>query len=260
MSLDIQTSENTRHGFRPLVTEARPGAEAQRRAAALANEWELLPADEILRRAMEHEFAGEIALVSSFGAESAALLHLASVIDPAIPVIFLDTERHFFQTLQYRDELKAHLGLRNLIVVKPDKVEIAAGDPEGMLSRSDPDKCCNLRKVRPNQLALAPYGAWISGRKRFQGGLRARLPVVEHDGRHFKINPLATWTAEDVAAYMRRNDLPAHRLLAEGYPSIGCWPCTRPVETGTAQGARAGRWADGGKTECGIHTDYDPGI
>ncbi len=182
------------------------------------------------------------------------------MVDPAIPVIFLDTERHFFQTLQYRDELKAHLGLTGLVVMKPDKAEIAAEDAQGNLSQSDPDKCCALRKVRPNHLALAPFGAWISGRKRFQGGLRARLPVVEYDGRHFKINPLATWNAEDVAAYMRAHDLPAHRLVAEGYPSIGCWPCTRPVSPGTGQNARAGRWADGAKTECGIHTDYDPGI
>lgn len=237
-----------------------PGESPAARAERLAQSWENLPPAEILRRALIEEFPGEIALVSSFGTESAALLHLAAGIDRDVPVIFLDTDRHFFQTLQYRDELVARLGLRRLVIVRPDEAEIASIDPKGDLARRDNDACCAVRKVKPNRLALAPYGAWISGRKRFQGGLRAGLKVVEFDGRHFKINPLAAWSAEQIEAYMRAHDLPQHPLKAQNYLSIGCWPCTKPAPREAALGARAGRWADVEKTECGIHTTYDPGL
>lgn len=222
-------------------------------AARLARAFEGLDAGEILRAAIQDLWPGKFAMVSSFGAESAVLLHLAAQIDRAVPVIFLETDRHFAQTPQYRDELMDRLGLTNLINQNPDPEEAAAEDARGDLWRRDPDACCALRKVRPLGRALEPFEAWATGRKRFQGGLRAGLPLVEHDGLHFKVNPLAAWTVADIEAYMAKHDLPAHPLVAQGFPSIGCWPCTKPAEMG-----RSGRWADAEKTECGIHLPLAP--
>jgi phosphoadenylyl-sulfate reductase (thioredoxin) len=229
------------------------------RAAKLAAELEEGHPEEILRVAIEREFPGRIALVSSFGAESAALLHLVSVIDRTTPVIFIDTDKHFAQTLQYRDELIESLKLADVRIVKPEAAEVAAEDPKGDLWRDNPDACCTLRKVRPNERALVGFDAWISGRKRHHGGVRARLPVAEHDGAFFKINPLAAWTPKEINAYVGAHKLPRHPLVEQGFPSIGCWPCTSPTE-GTD--ARAGRWAGSGKTECGIHRPpaAEPGI
>lgn len=217
-------------------------------AAQLSRRFAGADARELLRAAIEDLWPGKFAVVSSFGAESAVLLHLAASVDANVPVIFLETERHFGQTLQYRAELAERLGLTNVIDQRPDAEEAAAEDARGGLWRSDPDACCALRKVRPLGRALAPFDAWATGRKRFQGGLRSNLPVIEHDGVHFKLNPLASWSPEDIAAYMHEHDLPAHPLVAQGFPSIGCWPCTKPAEMG-----RSGRWADAEKTECGIH-------
>ncbi|NWG54386.1 MAG: phosphoadenylyl-sulfate reductase [Hydrogenophilaceae bacterium] len=222
----------------------------QARAAALSAELEGAAPHAILRVAIEREFGDRIAVVSSFGAESAALLHIAAQIDRATPVIFIDTDKHFAQTLQYRDELVDFLKLANVRVIAPDPEEVAAVDPKGDLWRSDPDACCTLRKVEPNERALEGFEAWVTGRKRHHGGVRARLPVVEHDGRHFKFNPLVSWTPREINAYAKAHALPPHPLVAQGFPSIGCWPCTSPSE-GTD--ARAGRWAGSGKTECGIH-------
>lgn len=235
-----------------LIETAPAGAA---RAAALADAFEGAAPQDILRAVLTREFVGEIALVSSFGAEAAVMLHMASAIDPAVPVIFIDTHKHFAQTLDYRDELVASLGLKDVRVVTPDADEARAEDAKGDLWRTNPDACCTLRKVRPNERALAPYAAWISGRKRHHGAVRALLPIVEHDGTHFKVNPLAAWSPRDVSAYMKASGLPPHPLVAEGYPSIGCWPCTSPSE-GTD--ARAGRWAGSGKTECGIHRPAGP--
>jgi phosphoadenosine phosphosulfate reductase len=236
---------------------AADGATDQRgaRAAALAEAWEGGEAIDILRTSIEREFNGKIALVSSFGAESAVLLHMVSQIDKNLPVIFIDTEKHFAQTTDYRDLLVARVGLTNVQSVRPDPFEAGAEDPKGDLWKRDPDSCCNLRKVRPNERALAPYDAWISGRKRHHGKVRAHLPVFEHDGLHYKVNPLVAWTPQQISEYMTANDLPSHPLVAEGFPSIGCWPCTSPSD-GTD--ARAGRWAGSGKDECGIHRPAAP--
>jgi phosphoadenosine phosphosulfate reductase len=221
------------------------------RAARLAAAWEGKAPQEILRHAIEDEFIGRIAMVSSFGAESASLLHMVAAIDPALPVIFIDTDKHFAQTLDYKDELAARLGLKDLRVEMPDSTEVKAEDPKGDLWKRDPDACCALRKVRPNERALVDFDAWISGRKRHHGAARAHLPVVDYDGIHFKVNPLVSWTPADIRAYVKAHDLPAHPLVADGYPSIGCWPCTSPAaEDGNA---RSGRWANQDKTECGIH-------
>ena len=206
---------------------------------------------EIIRQARSR-FGDRLALVSSFGAESAVLLHLAAEVDPSIPVIFLETGMLFGQTLDHRRRLAERLGLTDVRDVRPDPAELAVHDPKGLLHRTDVDGCCRMRKVLPLARALDGFDAWITGRKRFQGGDRLRLPVeeVDVDGRT-KFNPLADWTKADVDAYAAEHALPAHPLTAQGYPSIGCWPCTRPVDEG--EDARAGRWSGLEKTECGIH-------
>ena len=206
----------------------------------------------LLRWALQTRFPRRIALVSSFGAESAVLLHMVAAIDRETPVIFLDTGKLFPETLDYRETLAARLGLSDIRTARPDRKRIAKLDPGGDLWRSDPDGCCWQRKVEPLDAALAGFDAWITGRKRFQGGARGALEPIESepDGR-VKVNPLADWTEDDIAAYFARHDLPSHPLVAQGFRSIGCAPCTRPVRQG--EEARAGRWAGRAKTECGIH-------
>jgi phosphoadenosine phosphosulfate reductase len=206
---------------------------------------------EILRVAIER-YGDRIALVSSFGAESAVLLHMAAQIDPDISVIFLDTGMLFGQTLDYRKQLAQRLGLTGVRDQRPQFQDLAMNDPEADLWKRDTDACCQIRKVLPLDRALAGFEGWITGRKRFQGGDRIRLNVVERGEKQIKFNPLANWTKEQLDAYAAEHDLPPHPLVALGYPSIGCWPCTRPVEEG--EDARSGRWAGSEKTECGIHT------
>ena len=208
-------------------------------------------AETILRASFVREWPREITYVSSFGAESACMLALIADIDPATPVLFLETGKHFAQTLDYRDELIERLGLTNVINLIPATNEVAAEDPKGVLSRENSDACCALRKVRPLDAALDGYSAWITGRKRFHGGERMRLPVFEFEHGRFKVNPLAGWTRDDVEAFFQRRNLPRHPLVAQGYPSIGCWPCTSAVESGGD--VRSGRWAGLAKTECGLH-------
>jgi phosphoadenosine phosphosulfate reductase len=222
------------------------------RAEELSARYEGMRAQDILRDAIHNQFAGSITLSSSFGADSAVLLHMIAQIDPAFPVLFLDTDRHFFQTLQYRDELAKRVGLTNIINLKADETEAAAEDAKGVLWRDNPDQCCDLRKVRPLERFMQDYGAWISGRKRQQSATRANLPIVEWDGKHFKVNPLAAWSAADIEAYFKAHDLPPHPLVEQGFPSIGCFTCTKPVAKG--QDARSGRWAGTDKVECGIHS------
>jgi phosphoadenosine phosphosulfate reductase len=206
---------------------------------------------DILRRA--HAMYGDkLALVSSFGAESAVLLHLAAQVDPGIAVLFLDTGMLFGQTLDYRKTLAAKLGLTGVRDLRPTFADLATQDPKSDLWRTSVDACCNIRKVIPLDNALKDYDAWITGRKRFQGGDRLRLRVVEEgDNGQIKFNPLANWSREQIEAYTLENDIPPHPLVAQGFPSIGCWPCTKPVEKGADP--RSGRWAGQEKTECGIH-------
>jgi phosphoadenosine phosphosulfate reductase len=205
----------------------------------------------ILREALA-TFGGRIALVSSFGAESAVLLHMTAVIDPATPVLFLDTGQLFGQTLDYRKTLAKRLGLREVRDLRPAYADLATLDPKADLWRSDTDTCCQIRKVAPLNLALGGFDAWITGRKRFQSKTRAHLPIVEAAQGKLKFNPLAAWGRAELDAYAAAHDLPAHPLTAFGYPSVGCWPCTKPVERG--EDLRSGRWAGSEKTECGIHT------
>jgi phosphoadenosine phosphosulfate reductase len=188
-------------------------------------------------------------LLTSFGAESAVGLHLVSQVDAATPVLFLDTERHFDPTLQYRDRMTAKFGLTDVRSLKPTGA--AEADPRGDLWSANPDLCCAVRKVQPLQAAMAGFDALITGRKRFQGGARLRLPVFEIVDGTVRINPLAGWNADKVAAYYADHALPRHPLVEGGYASIGCWTCTRPAAN--AADPRSGRWAGAEKTECGIH-------
>ena len=194
----------------------------------------------------------QLALVSSFGTESAALLKVMADVDPAIPVIFLDTGWLFEETLAYRDTLISVLGLRDVRSVKPLEEALSRQDPDRELWFSDPDACCRIRKVEPLARALKPFSAWINGRKRFQGGARAEIPVVEEDGERLKFNPFANVSREEIEAIYKLSKLPPHPLVASGYLSVGCMPCSS--RTAPDEDARAGRWRGRPKTECGIHT------
>ena len=200
---------------------------------------------------LDSGLAGRVAAVSSFGAESAVLLHMIAAIDRDVPVILTDTGRLFAATLAYRDTLAQRLGLTDLRVHHPDSAALDAHDAHGERWAYDPDGCCDLRKVKPLARALLPFAAWINGRKGFQAGTRTALPRFEADAGRLKINPLADWTRVDLDAYFDRYRLPRHPLEAQGYPSIGCAPCTSRVRPG--EDARAGRWRGLGKVECGIH-------
>ena len=207
---------------------------------------------EVIASALRIVRRERLALVSSFGTESAALLKVMADVDPAIPVIFLDTGWLFEETLAYRDSLTAMLGLRDVRSIKPLEETLRREDPDRELWFSDPDACCRIRKVEPLKRALAPFSAWINGRKRFQGGVRAAIPVVEDDGIRLKFNPFANVSAEEIEAIYAQAKLPPHPLVASGFRSVGCMPCTS--RTSPDEDARAGRWRGRPKTECGIHT------
>jgi phosphoadenosine phosphosulfate reductase len=196
--------------------------------------------------------AGRIAMVSSFGSESAVLLHMLSRIAPATPVLFLDTGHLFGQTLDYRKRLAARLGLLDVRDLRPAYADLATQDPTADLHKTDADACCAVRKVAPLDLGLRGFEAWITGRKRFHGGSRLHLPVVEAAEGRVKFNPLASFGKEELDAYASRHTLPSHPLVEFGYASVGCWPCTKPTDAGSD--VRSGRWAGSEKTECGIHT------
>ena len=212
---------------------------------------EQLPEEELLGQALR-TLKGRVAIVSSFGAESAVLLALAAKADPSVPVFFLDTKRHFPETLVYRDVLSARLGLTNVRTIGPREKSLEDRDPQDQLAAFDPDACCVLRKVEPLDLVLPDFDVWITGRKRNQAQTRSRLQLVEReDNGQVKLNPLANWTPERIGDAMSEWGLPPHPLVAQGYTSIGCAPCTRAIRSG--EDGRAGRWAGLAKTECGIH-------
>jgi phosphoadenosine phosphosulfate reductase len=209
------------------------------------------PAD-VIAAALQAVGREHLAVVSSFGTESAALLKVMADVDPAIPVVFLDTGWLFEETLSYRDTLIGTLGLRDVRSIQPLEQALSREDPDRELWFSDPDACCRIRKVEPLARALAPFNAWINGRKRFQGGARAVIPVVEDDGARLKFNPFANVSREEIAAIYKLANLPPHPLVRTGYLSVGCMPCTS--RTSPDEDTRAGRWRGKAKTECGIHT------
>ncbi len=235
-----------------LALAVDPVGDVRSEAAALNARYGARDTEALVALAVEDLFPGRIALVSSFGAESVVLLHMAAEVDRSVPVIFLDTGWLFPETLEYRSRLVERLGLTEVRAVKPDPADLVAHDPHRALWMTNPDRCCHIRKTEPLKRALAGFDAWFTGRKRFQNAGRATLAVFEGDGARIKINPLIAWSADDLKAYAKRHDLPAHPLVAKGYPSIGCVPCTSRVAAG--EDARAGRWRGLGKTECGIHT------
>jgi phosphoadenosine phosphosulfate reductase len=220
-------------------------------ASRLETRFARLSAQSLLRLAIKELYSGAIALVSSFGADSVVLLHMISEIDKATPIVFVDSGQHFPETLAYRDLLVERLGLTNIVVAAPDEALLAAEDPEKFLFASDPDRCCEIRKVAPLAAALENYEAWITGRKGFQTADRGRLPLFEAEGARVKVNPLVGWSAGDLLDYIKQHDLPPHPLVAKGFPSIGCLPCTSRVQPG--EDPRSGRWRGRGKQECGIH-------
>jgi phosphoadenosine phosphosulfate reductase len=231
--------------FAPVAAVLPPAHELDRALAAASPH-------EIISAALRTVGRNRLALVSSFGTQSAALLKVMADVDPAIPVIFLDTGWLFEETLAYRDALIAALGLRDVRSIKPLEEALSRQDPDRELWFSDPDACCRIRKVEPLARALKPFSAWINGRKRFQGGVRAEIAVVEDDGEKLKFNPFANVSREQIEAIYKLTKLPPHPLIASGYLSVGCMPCSS--RTGPDEDARAGRWRGRPKTECGIHT------
>ncbi|NEU99545.1 phosphoadenylyl-sulfate reductase [Bradyrhizobium sp. UFLA 03-164] len=207
---------------------------------------------EVIAAALKTVGRDRLALVSSFGTESAALLKVMADVDPAIPVVFLDTGWLFEETLAYRDTLIKTLGLTDVRSIKPDEQALSRQDPDRELWFTDPDACCRIRKVEPLARALKPFAGWINGRKRFQGNARADIPVVEHDGIRLKFNPFAHVSREEIEAIYALGKLPPHPLVASGYQSVGCMPCSSRAASG--EDARDGRWRGRAKTECGIHT------
>jgi phosphoadenosine phosphosulfate reductase len=209
-----------------------------------------LEARELLEPVLR-DFKGRAAVVSSFGAESAVLLHMVAAVDPTTPVIFLDTGKHFWETLHYRAKLIDRLGLTDVRSVVPDPADLAARDPDGTLHQSNGDQCCHVRKTLPLRRALEGFDVVISGRKRYHGAARATLDFLSIADGRLKVEPLAGFSALDLDAYRRSFDLPLHPLTEIGFFSIGCEPCT--VQGGSADDPRAGRWSGTAKTECGIH-------
>jgi phosphoadenosine phosphosulfate reductase len=207
---------------------------------------------EIIAAAQRAVRPGKLCVVSSFGTEAAALLAYVAEVDPTIPVVFLDTGWLFEETLAYRDDIASRLGLTDVRSIQPDPAALAAQDADKDLWFSDPDACCRIRKVEPLARALGGFDAWLNGRKRYHGGARAAIPVVERDGARLKFNPLANADREEVEGVYERLGLPRHPMAAKGFASVGCMPCTSRTQIG--EDVRAGRWRGQGKTECGIHT------
>jgi phosphoadenosine phosphosulfate reductase len=219
--------------------------------ARLNARYEGVTTADMLAGLLAGELKGRVAAVSSFGSESAVLLDLVAAVDKDVPVIFINTQKIFGETLAYRDSLAEQLGFTDLRVFRPDPRLLADKDTTSLRWSYDPDGCCDLRKVEPLRRALAPFDAWISGRKGFQGKTRAALPRFELDEGRLKINPLADWDKAALDAQFETRSLPRHPLEAQGYPSVGCVPCTSQVQPG--EDPRAGRWRGWDKTECGIH-------
>lgn len=233
----------------PLDLNVHPVAE---RVTTLNARYKHHAATSVLEHALKDADLGRVALVSSFGAESVVLLHLVSLIAPETPVLFVDTRMLFKETLDYQRALADRLALCDIRTIRAHPQKVGFEDPDGTLHQFNTDACCAVRKVQPLERALATFDGWITGRKRFQNSDRGTIDFFENEGDfRIKVNPLAHWGREDLHEYMINNNLPPHPLIAKGYPSIGCAPCTSPVKPG--EDPRAGRWRGSAKTECGIH-------
>jgi phosphoadenosine phosphosulfate reductase len=236
--------------FRGTVTEGRTEAELKELVRHAGAELELAPAEVILEWAVA-TFGERFCVTSSMA--DAVLAHLASQVAPGLDVVFLDTGYHFAETIGTRDAVEATLPV-NLISITPVQsvAEQDAAYGKDLYAR-DPDLCCALRKVKPLEDALAGYDAWATGLRRAETRNRVIAPVIGWDEkkRKVKVSPLARWSDEQVERYVAENGVLVNPLTYDGYPSIGCWPCTRRVAPG--EDPRSGRWAGTGKTECGIH-------
>ncbi len=232
---------------------------AQDRVVDLNTRYRHFGTSYLLEAVLTRGLFDRIAMVSSFGADSAVLLHLIAQIDRGLPVLFIDTRLLFEETLTYQQDLADHLGLTNVQVIRASDRTVDAVDPYGALRFSNPDACCDLRKTQPLNDALQGYDAWITGRKRHQAQTREGLHYFDLDEgtARIKINPLIDWKPARIAAHLDTHNLPRHPLVARGYPSIGCAPCTTRVATG--EDPRAGRWRGTGKTECGLHRPTSSG-
>ena len=243
----LEPSPSGAAGGAPLFDHENAGLEE---AALLNARFGHLGTHEAVEKALEL-FGARIALVSSFGAESSVLLHVVAEVSRDVPVVFIDTLRLFPETLAYRDTLVERLGLTDVRTVAPDPAALADKDRYKALWMTDADLCCQIRKTEPLARALTGFDAWFTGRKRFQAATRAAIQLFEQDGKRVKVNPLASWSSAELKAYMAEHAMPTHPLVAQGYPSIGCQPCTSKVKPGEDE--RAGRWRGLDKTECGIH-------
>jgi phosphoadenosine phosphosulfate reductase len=248
-SSDPAPADGGRFAFGDLALAAR--------AEWLNRRWADASTDRILAEAIELAFKGRIAVVSSFGAEAAVLLHLVAQIDKATPILFLETGKHFLETLTYRDILIDRFGFTDARSLEPSAADLAREDPAGDLWSKQPDRCCHLRKVIPLDTALREFDAWVTGRKRYQTSHRAALPFAEVADGRIKINPLARWSEPEINQAFKDFRLPRHPLFDEGFASIGCAPCTRRILEG--EDSRAGRWSGTEKTECGIHFGFVDG-
>lgn len=232
--------------------ESNAISERQAYAARLNAQYGDYHVDDLLSSMIGSVFCDKIAVVSSFGAESALLLYYVSRANKHTPVIFLDSLKHFAQTLAYRDQLKSFFGLTNVKVMTPLPEALAADDPHGDLHTRDPDRCCHIRKTLPMIRGLQGVACWITGRKRYQSAERNDLALFETQDRWIKLNPMIRFAPEEIEAAYQSLELPRHPLVTQGYASIGCAPCTTPV-TDSEEDPRAGRWREQPKTECGIH-------
>lgn len=226
--------------------------ELQALADKLNAEFEGLSTQQMLSRLLQGGVAGRVAVLSSFGAEAACLLKLVADKNPATPIVFLDTRKHFNETLDYVDDLMDQLGLTTLVRARPSFARLEADDPDGTLHARDPDHCCYLRKTLPMVGVLRNFDCILTGRKRFQTGDRATMELAEVQETWIRVNPLADWSRDDVLAFLEEHKLIGHPLIQQGYASIGCEPCTSPSED-----FREGRWAGTDKSECGIHITAD---
>ncbi len=245
MFVDPDTAENL-----AVSAAARRHVDAPTLAASLAEELAQASPRDIVEAAVR-AMPGRMAVVSSFGTEFAVLLKFIAEVDPSLPVLFLDTQWLFKETLAYRDALVARLALTDVRTVTPSPSALALRDPKRDLAFRNRDACCDIRKVTPLAQELAAFDGWMSGRKRYHGGERAALPVVEADGPRLKFNPLARLSRPELNAVFAQARLPRHPLESLGFTSVGCVPCThKPAQGGSV---RDGRWSGLGKTECGIH-------
>jgi phosphoadenosine phosphosulfate reductase len=220
----------------------------------LNTEFEAKKPAEIVAWAVK-EFAPRFAMTSSFGPESGVLLHMVSRVATDLPVLFLETGYHFPETLDYKKQLSQMLGLTNVIDLSADPAKKAAfvAENAGVPYEKNPDACCHLNKVEPLDAALKNYDAWMSGIRRNQTDFRKGVRIVEeYEGGVYKISPLVNMTSRDAWWYLKEHQIPQHPLFEKGYMSVGCWPCTKPIQAGDDE--RSGRWAGKAKKECGIHT------